>query len=268
MLADCNGRMNWPNRGIYFFCEAGEARSRSGAGLRVVRVGTHGLKAGSRSTLWARLSQHRGTARASSGNHRGSIFRLLVGIALAKQHGIDLPPSWGGGGDPGEAARRLGLDRAGVKLAEAELEARVSHHIRAMPFLRLNVGDEPGPRSECGTIERNAIALLSGYREPALDPPSAGWLGHSSDRCRVRRDHLPRELSAESRAGAPALEGPGEGRCRRFLRPQRPRYRAAGREGCRKVRRHQVRAGMTRQPGEVFTDGGRRVADANDTRRA
>ena len=57
MLADCNGRMNWPNRGIYFFCEAGEARSRSGAGLRVVRVGTHGLKAGSRSTLWARLSQ-------------------------------------------------------------------------------------------------------------------------------------------------------------------------------------------------------------------
>ena len=35
MLADCNGRMNWPNRGIYFFCEAGEARSRSGAGLRV-----------------------------------------------------------------------------------------------------------------------------------------------------------------------------------------------------------------------------------------
>ena len=190
MLADCNGRMNWPNRGIYFFCEAGEARSRSGAGLRVVRVGTHGLKAGSRSTLWARLSQHRGTARASSGNNRGSIFRLLVGIALAQQHGIDLPPSWGVGGDPGEAARRLGLDRAGVKLAEAELEARVSHHIRAMPFLWLNVGDEPGPRSERGTIERNAIALLSGYREPALDPPSAGWLGHSSNRCRVRRSGL------------------------------------------------------------------------------
>ena len=90
MLADCNGGMNWPNRGIYFFCEAGEARSSSGAGLRVVRVGTHGLKAGSRSTLWARLSQHRGTARASGGNHRGSIFRLLIGIALAQQQGIDL----------------------------------------------------------------------------------------------------------------------------------------------------------------------------------
>ena len=141
-------------------------------------------------TLWAPLSQHRVTAGASSGDHRGSIFRLLVGIALAQQHGIDLPPSWGVGGDPGDAARRLGLDRAGVKLAEAELEARVSHHIRAMPFLWLNVGDERGPRSERGTIERNAIALLSGYREPVLDPPSAGWLGHSSDRCRVRRSGL------------------------------------------------------------------------------
>ena len=190
MLADCTGRMKWPNRGIYFFCEAGEVRSSSGAGPRIVRVGTHGLKSGSRSTLWARLSQHRGTARSSDGNHRGSIFRGLVGIALSQQLGIDLPSSWGVGRGPGEAARRLGLDRVGVKLAETELEARISHHIRAMPFLWLNVGDEPGPRSERGTIERNAIALLSSYREPALDPPSAGWLGHSSDRCRVRRSGL------------------------------------------------------------------------------
>ena len=184
MLANCNGRMNWPERGIYFFYEAGEARSSSGAGLRIVRVGTHGLHAGSQSTLWTRLSQHRGTARSSDGNHRGSIFRDLVGKALAQ--GINLPSSWGVGRDLGKAARRLGLDRVGVKRMEAGLEARVSHHIRAMPFLWLNVGDEPGPRSERGTIERNAIALLSGYREPALDPPSAGWLGHSSDRCRVR----------------------------------------------------------------------------------
>ena len=113
--------MNWPNLGIYFFCEAGEARSRSGAGLRVVRVGTHGLKAGSRSTLWKRLSQHRGRARDSGGNHRGSIFRLVVGMALAQQQGIDLPPPWGVGGDPGAAARRLGLDRAGVKECELNL---------------------------------------------------------------------------------------------------------------------------------------------------
>lgn len=73
-----------------------------------------------------------------------------------------------------------------MKRAEAALEARVSHYIRTMPFLWLDVRDERGPRSERGKIERNAIALLSGYREPAVDPPSAGWLGHSSDRCRVR----------------------------------------------------------------------------------
>ena len=79
-LADCNGRMKWPNRGIYFFCEAGEVRSSSGAGPRIVRIGTHGLKSGSRSTLWARLSQHRGTARSSDGNHRG------LDIPRARRH--------------------------------------------------------------------------------------------------------------------------------------------------------------------------------------
>ena len=188
-LADCNGSMNWPNRGVYFFCEDGEVRSSPGKGLRIVRVGTHGLKAGSRSTLWKRLRQHRGAASSCNGNHRGSIFRGLVGKALAQQPGIDLPSSWGVGSSPGEAARRLGLDPVSVKQAEAELEARVSRHIRAMPFLWLNVGDDPGPGSDRGKIERNAIALLSGYRK-ALDQPSTGWLGHSSDRCRVRRSGL------------------------------------------------------------------------------
>jgi len=187
-FADCAGGMNWPARGLYFFCEVGEIRS--GAGLRVVRVGTHGLNAGSRSTLWGRLSQHRGTVRTGGGNHRGSIFRLLVGIALARRDGTGLPPSWGVGSDPGAAAKRLGMDRAGVKRAEADLEAHVSRYMGAMPFLWLDVGDAPGPASERGVIERNAIALLSGYREPTLDPPSPDWLGHSSDRERVRRSGL------------------------------------------------------------------------------
>ena len=82
----------WPNapvewtgpNAVCFFYEAGEERSGSGVALRVVRIGTHGLTVGSRSTLWGRLSQHRGTSRGT-GNHRGSIFRLLVGIALARQ---------------------------------------------------------------------------------------------------------------------------------------------------------------------------------------
>ncbi len=51
-LAECRGRADWPRRGVYFFFENGEHRSKSGDGMRVVRVGTHALKAGSKSKLW------------------------------------------------------------------------------------------------------------------------------------------------------------------------------------------------------------------------
>ena len=85
LLQSCHSGMGWPPRGVYFFYESGESRSVTGAGLRIVRIGTHGLKNGARSTLWGRLSQHRGSSRSGLGNHRGSIFRLLVGVALANR---------------------------------------------------------------------------------------------------------------------------------------------------------------------------------------
>ena len=56
LLGDATGRMTWPRRGVYFFFEPGETRSGSGSGLRVVRIGTHALRAGSQSSLWGRLS--------------------------------------------------------------------------------------------------------------------------------------------------------------------------------------------------------------------
>ena len=188
-LGECNGRMDWPRRGVYLFFEPGEARSGSGEGPRVVRVGTHALTAGSRSTLWGRLSQHRGV-EGGGGNHRGSIFRLLVGVALTRAGVTALPASWGVGSDAGTAARRLGIDREGVRAGEADLERRVSRYVGEMPFLWLAVDDEPGLSSERGLIERNAIALLSGFLERAPDPASSGWLGHRSDRERVRRAGL------------------------------------------------------------------------------
>lgn len=49
-LGSANGRMMWPTRGVYLFFEPGEIRCGSGAGKRVVRVGTHALRADSRST--------------------------------------------------------------------------------------------------------------------------------------------------------------------------------------------------------------------------
>jgi hypothetical protein len=81
-LAACSGRMDWPRRGVYFFREPGEIRSDTGSGPRVVRVGTHALREASPRTLWDRLSNHKGYAASGGGNHRGSIFRLIVGTAL------------------------------------------------------------------------------------------------------------------------------------------------------------------------------------------
>ena len=202
VLRDCNGRMDWPRRGVYFFFEPGETRSGSDSSLnsdsypgadgrgRVVRVGTHWLTAGSKSVLWGRLSQHRGDARTGRGNHRGSIFRLLVGIALAQRNGLPLPPSWGVGNSRGAAAGRLGSSPAAIKDTEESLERLVSRYIGQMPFLWLDVPDEPGPNSRRGFIERNAIALLSSFKTPAVDQPSPNWLGLNSDRERVRQSGL------------------------------------------------------------------------------
>lgn len=80
-LETANGRMDWPKRGVYFFFEPGEERTTSGTGLRVVRVGTHALKAGSKSTLWGRLRTHRGRIGGSNpggGNHRGGVRRSTL----------------------------------------------------------------------------------------------------------------------------------------------------------------------------------------------
>ena len=100
LLADCDARSGWPRRGVYFFFEQGEHRA-DGAAPRVVRVGTHALRASS-STLWGRLSQHKGTVggrRPGGGNHRGSIFRNHIGEALAATGEFpgDVTAQWGRG---------------------------------------------------------------------------------------------------------------------------------------------------------------------------
>jgi hypothetical protein len=179
LLSECSGRMSWPRRGVYFFFEPGEERSHFGHGPRVVRVGTHALTATSRTSLWHRLSQHRGTSKGG-GNHRGSIFRLLVGAALATRYAQDVPVTWGRGNSA----------EPGVRDMEREHEERVSAYIGAMPFLWLDVEDAAGPVSPRGLLERNSIALLSNYSRTPLDPASAGWLGQYSDRERVRQSGL------------------------------------------------------------------------------
>jgi hypothetical protein len=178
-LAQCAGRMDWPKRGVYFFHEAGERRADTGHGPRIVRVGTHALKSGSGTSLWNRLSQHKGQLGSGGGNHRGSIFRLIVGTALIGRDGHACP-TWGVGNTA----------KADVRAGERALECEVSRVIGNMPFLWLTIEDEAGPQSLRGYIERNSIALLSNYGKPPLDPPSQGWLGHHCDRERVRTSGL------------------------------------------------------------------------------
>jgi hypothetical protein len=50
--------MKGPSRGVYFFHETGENRSDTGEGPRLLRVGTHALKTGGSTTLWAALRTH------------------------------------------------------------------------------------------------------------------------------------------------------------------------------------------------------------------
>ena len=151
--------------------EDSEGRTDSGEGLRIVRVGTHALISSSQTTLWKRLSQHKGQKASGGGNHRGSIFRLLVGSTLLKAHGASCP-TWG---IKNNAPR-------GVRVLEQPFEQEVSRIIGAMPFLWLEIDDPPGAGSVRGYVERNAIALLSNLAKPPLDSPSSKWRGSACNR--------------------------------------------------------------------------------------
>ena len=148
-------------------------------GSRIVRVNAHALKPGSRTSLWTQLSQHKGPATSGGGNHRSSIFRLIVRTALMKRDSLECP-SWGKGSS---AARE-------VRQREQFLEQAVSREIGAMPFLGLENRDERGSGSLRGFVERNSIALLSNLGKAALDAPSPRWLGLRCNRELVRTSGL------------------------------------------------------------------------------
>lgn len=187
-LSDCTAKTGWPKRGVDFFFEDGEERGGSGTGLRVVRVGTHGVARGSRATLWSRLAAHRGTT-SGSGNHRGSVFRLIVGEAIGLRNTC-LPASWGRHSSLGAAAKALHVDRDSLRGDELSLERAVSDVIGAMSVLWLEVDEEPGAGSLRSVVERNSIGLLSNAARPAVDAPTAAWLGGHSKRDAVRDSGL------------------------------------------------------------------------------
>ena len=179
-LSSCDGRMSWPTHGVYFFLEVGELRSDSGTGSRVVRVGSHAVSTDSRATLWNRLSQHRGPAATGGGNHRGSIFRWIVGESLMARDPAFSVETW--------SERKPGSK--GHRAKERELERLVSRVMGAMPLLWLRVDGPAGPESQRGYIEQKAIALLSNHGCEPLDPPSDNWLGLHCPKDKVRTSGL------------------------------------------------------------------------------
>ena len=129
-------------KGVYFIFESGEVRRCQPDRPRVVRVGTHGLTARSRSTIWTRLFEH------LMANGR-SVFRNDINRALRKRGGYD---------------------------DSLNHSTRITRYIGRMPFLWVEVDGEDGhEKRKC--IERNAIALLSGYKHDPVDQPSKHWLG-------------------------------------------------------------------------------------------
>lgn len=178
-LYNSHGRQDWPEKGVYFFFEDTEYRTDSGSGLRITRVGTHALKNNSKTTLWKRLSQHKGIIKNGAGNHRGSIFRLLVGTAIMKDRNINIS-TW----------RQKNNISKDIKENEFQLEKLVSQTIRKMPFLCLSINDESSPESLRGYIERNSIALLSNFNKEPLDSASKNWLGYKCDREKIRKSNL------------------------------------------------------------------------------
>ena len=182
-LANCDGYMDWPDRGVYFFFATDEQRADTDQ-LRLTRVGTHAVSEGSGTSLWNRLRTHRGALSGTyegGGNHRGSVFRKRIGEAMVERHNLhDEYPEWGDGSSAGRDLR----------LEELEMERQVSDYLRELPFLWVDVDDEPGPESDRAYLERNAIALVSNYRKETIDSRSNEWLGTDSQSQEIRESGL------------------------------------------------------------------------------
>jgi len=165
-------------RGIYVFLDRIDAIGSREQSWRVVRIGTHSVKTGgSKSTLWGRLRQHKGSLRDGGGNHRGSIFRLLVGDALIEKEGLrDRFPHWG---IKGSATQE-------IQQSELPLEQKVSSYIRQLPFLVIKVDPATDGPEHRAYLERNLIALLSSARNDR----GTDWLGNYSTRTAVRESGL------------------------------------------------------------------------------
>jgi hypothetical protein len=168
-----------PKQGVYFFFDDSEPTTFSTSIPRLVRIGTHGVSAGSVATLRNRLRTHLGT-RAGAGNHRASVFRLHVGRAIIERDLLENDfPSWG----KGQSASKEITER------EAPLEAKVSEYIGDLRVLFVPVLDTAGTGSMRATIERQFISMFT-ENLCAIEESSPTWLGRFSDKPSIRDSGL------------------------------------------------------------------------------
>lgn len=180
LLSETTGRQAWPQRGVYFLLDA-QVPAANGRMPRVIRVGTHAVSDGSKTTLWDRISTHRGTS-IGGGSHRSSIFRLHVGRALIARTPALLDKggkSWG----LGQSAPKE------VRVNEQHIEAAVSTTLGAMRILWVDVPDEASATSLRSYIERNSIALLSRHGLLSSYAPQR-WLGRYSPEWKIAASGL------------------------------------------------------------------------------
>lgn len=169
---ECTGKMYWPQRGVYFFVDFNERSILSEGHPRIVRIGTHAISAGSKTTLWHRLKTHKGTIQGD-GNHRGSIFRLHVGNAIIKKEGL-LCDTWGMGQNASKEIRER----------EKYIEHMVSDYIGQLGVIVLDVDDMPAATSVRAFVEKNSIALLSSTNS-SFNFSTTDWLGNYSSRAEI-----------------------------------------------------------------------------------
>jgi len=179
VLGDPKPNLDLPKRGVYFFYSINDIRASSKQ-MRVTRIGTHAISKDSKSSLWNRLSTHRGTLKGShpgGGNHRASVFRKIVGWSIIMRNNLSSDfPNWGiGNSAPSK-----------IKVKEYELEKSVSNYIRKLPFLWIEIDDKPDKFSNRKVIERNSIALLSNFDKTAIDPRSNDWIGKYSPKVKIK----------------------------------------------------------------------------------
>ena len=162
-------KISLPKRGVYVFLDPNEDTIYSNILPRIVRIGTHAVSNGSKSTIRQRLIAHYGTQSSSGGNHRSSVFRKHIGTALLKGKFSDKRlNSWGKGSNA----------KKDIKDKEEWLELKVSSEIRKLWCCVFEIDDMPSKNSKRSTIEKLLINLLSNSN---IDLISKNWLGKNSD---------------------------------------------------------------------------------------